>query len=79
MCFYLCVRTWSSHSVYSMVTDIHIINTLPSSDHLPVGLVISTCVTADKIYSVPIEKQGVKKFPTFKISARAVPIRRSNG
>ena len=39
-----------SHSVYSMVTDIHIIDKLPSSDHL--HAVVSTCVTADKLDSV---------------------------
>ena len=38
-----------THSVYSMVTDIHIINKLPRSDHLTIGLVVSTCVTADKL------------------------------
>ena len=43
-------------------SDIDIIDKLPSSDHLPVGLVVSTCVTADKLDSVPTEKQGGKSF-----------------
>ena len=32
-----------SHSVHSMITDLHILDECPSSDHLPVGLVISVC------------------------------------
>ena len=50
-----------THSVYSIATVIHIIHKLPSSDHLPVGLVVFTCVTPDKLDNVPNEKQGVKK------------------
>ena len=55
-----------SHGVQSLVTDIHIIDKLPSSDHLPVGLVVSACVISDKHNSVPEKKQQVKQCPIFK-------------
>ena len=55
-----------SHGVQSLVTNIHIIDKLPTSDHLPVGLVVSSCVISDKHNSVPKKKQLVKQFPIFK-------------
>ena len=37
-----------SHSVNSMITDLYILDKCPSSDHLPVGLVNSTALTAER-------------------------------
>ena len=37
-----------SHSVNSMITDLYILDKCPSSDHLPVGLMISTALTAER-------------------------------
>ena len=55
-----------SRGVQSLVTGIHIIDKLPSSDHLPVGLVVSACVISAKHNSVPKKKQQVKQCPIFK-------------
>ena len=53
-----------SHGVQSLVTNIHILDKLPSSDNLPVGIVVSTvCVISDKHNSVPKKKQQVKQCP----------------
>ena len=49
------------HSVYSLVTDIHIIDTLPSSDHLPVGLVVSTCVMQTNLTMYLLRKKVLKR------------------
>ena len=55
-----------SHGVQSLVTNIHIIDKLPSSDHLPVDHIVSSCVISDKHNSVPKKKQQVKQCPIFK-------------
>ena len=57
-----------------MATDIHIIGRLSSSDHLPVGQVVSTCVTADKFDSVPTENKVLKSFPFLNVPRRMIII-----
>ena len=55
-----------SHSVNSMITDLYILDKCPSSDHLPVGLEISTALTAERC--VNNEKHADKMPPIFRWS-----------
>ena len=55
------------HSVNSMITDLYILDKCPSSDHLPVGLVISTALTAER-RCVNNEKHADKIPPIFRWS-----------
>jgi len=55
-----------SHSVNSVITDLYILDKCPSLDHLPVGLVISTGVTAERY--VNNEKHTDKMPPICKWS-----------
>ncbi len=55
-----------SHSVNSMITDLYILDKCPSSDHLPVGLVISTALTTERC--VNNEKHADKITPIFRWS-----------
>ena len=49
-----------------MITDLYILDKCPSSDHLPVGLVISTALTAERC--VNNEKHADKIPPIFRWS-----------
>ena len=55
-----------SHSVNSMITDLYILDKCPSSDQLPVGLEISTALTAERC--VNNEKHADKMPPIFRWS-----------
>lgn len=51
-----------------MITDLHILDKCPSSDHLRVGFVISTSVTAERHNNVSNEKHTDKMPPIFRWS-----------
>ena len=56
-----------SHNVNAMITDLYILDKCPSSDHLPVGLVIYTALTAE--IGVNNEKHADKMPPIFRSSS----------
>ena len=57
-----------SRIVYSMITKLHILNKHPSSDCLPVGLVISVSLNAESHDNVSNVKHADKMPPIFRCS-----------